>query len=124
MTTTPTAPINNSHDHDRVAEVPAESVGAAWTAKAALTLTPRAKSANPALGWLQTGGAILFVGGFIAMITGATRTFPATFGSSVADALDFAGRSTLIVTAGGVALMLGGMCLVGSLIVAAVKASS
>lgn len=92
----------------------------------ATTLVPKS---NPALVTLQVLGSLLFIGGLIAMIAGITRKAPASnqFLSSAADditdAMKFAATSNLIVLAGGVALMLGGMALVGALIVAAVKAS-
>ena len=127
MTTTPT-PVPTAHDGEQH-EVPERAL---WVSgfKSALTITPHpaVKSTNPALTALQTGGAILCIGGLIAMITGLTRTAPrgSAFSSAadnITSAMQFAGTSTLIVTVGGMVLLIGAMCLVGALVVAAVKAA-
>lgn len=92
----------------------------------AVVEAPTTKS-NSALTTLKTLGALLSIGGIITMIVGITRKAPRGRFTSAAEDIQslvqFAGTSTLIVLSGAVALLLGGMALVGSLTVAAINSS-
>lgn len=85
-------------------------------------------ASSVALVTLNALGGLLLFGGLFTMVVGMNRTVPGenaysnTAAASINAVLQFASTSTLIVLIGGVALLLGGMALVGSLVVAAVKA--